>query len=114
MCLAIPGKLLSYSGEAELRIGKVSFGGIVKQVNLAYVPEAKVDDYVLVHVGFALTVIDEAEAAQTFEYLKQMDELGELGELRPDPPEAGDAPIMTDSAATAEAPVADLAKGGVE
>ena len=60
--------------------GKVSFGGIVKQINLAYVPEARVDDYVLVHVGFAISTIDEEEAKQVFEYLKQMDELADAEE----------------------------------
>ena len=80
MCLAVPGKLLSITGDGVLRSGSVSFGGITKAVNLAYVPEAKVGDYVLVHVGFALSVVDEAEARQTFEYLKQM---GDLAELEP-------------------------------
>ncbi len=75
MCLAVPGKVLSISGEQELRAGQVSFGGAVKQVSFAYVPEVKVGDYVLVHVGFALTIVDEREANQTLEYLRQMDEL---------------------------------------
>jgi hydrogenase expression/formation protein HypC len=88
MCLAIPGKIVSIAGADDLRAARVSFGGIVKEVNLAYVPEADIGDYVLVHVGFAITVIDEAEAAQTFEYLRQMDELGELAELSPDAPAA--------------------------
>lgn len=79
MCLAVPGKILNITGEDVLRSGTVSFGGINKQVNLAYVPEAKVGDYVIVHVGFAIIILDEAEAKQTFEYLKQMGELAELG-----------------------------------
>ncbi|HTT32202.1 MAG TPA: HypC/HybG/HupF family hydrogenase formation chaperone [Methylomirabilota bacterium] len=79
MCLAVPGKILSITGEDVLRSGSVSFGGINKQVNLAYVPEAKVGDYVIVHVGFAISIVDEAEAKQTFEYLKQMGDLEELG-----------------------------------
>lgn len=79
MCLAVPGKILSMTGEDPmLRTGRVSFGGIVKEVSLAYVPEAKVDDYVLVHVGFAISRIDEAEAAEVFEILKEMDELDGL------------------------------------
>ena len=79
MCLAIPGRILSVSGEGPIdRTGRVSFGGIVKEVNLAYTPEAKVDDYVIVHVGFALSIVDEAEAHRIFEYLKEMDELTEL------------------------------------
>jgi hydrogenase expression/formation protein HypC len=78
MCLAVPGQVLSIAGEDLERSGRVSFGGITKEVNLAYVPEAKVGDYVIVHVGFALSVVDEAEARQTFEYLRQMEELEEL------------------------------------
>jgi hydrogenase expression/formation protein HypC len=61
-----------------LRSGKVSFGGIIKQVSLGYVPEAAVGDYVLVHVGFAISIVDQAEAKQVFEYLRAMDELREL------------------------------------
>jgi hydrogenase expression/formation protein HypC len=83
MCLAVPGKLISIdeSGqdEGELpadallrRMGKVSFGGILKRVSLAYVPEAIVGDYVIVHVGFALSIVDPVEAQQTLEYLKQL------------------------------------------
>ena len=79
MCLAVPGRLLSVSGEDPLmRTGKVSFGGITKEVNLACVPEAVVGDYVLVHVGLAISRLDEEEATRVFEYLKQMNELGEL------------------------------------
>jgi hydrogenase expression/formation protein HypC len=65
-----------------LRLGKVSFGGVVKEVSLACVPEAKPGDYVLVHVGFALSVVDEAEAQRVFDYLREMDDLAEL-ENRP-------------------------------
>ena len=80
MCLAVPGKLVSVDdGSALMRTGRVNFGGIFKEVNLAYVPEAKLGDYVLVHVGFALSIVDEAEANQVFEYLRQMDELADLG-----------------------------------
>jgi hydrogenase expression/formation protein HypC len=81
MCLAVPGKITSISGEDVLRQGMVNFGGISKQVNLAYVPDARVGDYVIVHVGFAISVVDETEARQTFEYLKQMGELEELEKL---------------------------------
>ncbi|RMH69886.1 MAG: HypC/HybG/HupF family hydrogenase formation chaperone [Gemmatimonadetes bacterium] len=82
MCLAVPGKITTIqdTGDPLLRTGKVSFGGIQKEVNLAYVPEAKIGDYVLVHVGFALNVVDEAEANQVFEYLREMGELAELTE----------------------------------
>jgi hydrogenase expression/formation protein HypC len=64
--------------EPLARMGKVSFGGVIKEVSLAYVPEAAVGDYVIVHVGFAIGRLDEEEAQQVFEYLKQMDELTEL------------------------------------
>lgn len=80
MCLAVPGLILSLSGEAPIeRTARVSFGGIVKEVNLAFTPEASVGDYVLVHVGFALDTIQEDEARRTFELL---DQLGEIDELR--------------------------------
>jgi hydrogenase expression/formation protein HypC len=79
MCLAIPGKILSIAGDEPLgRTGRVSFGGIVKEVSLAYVPEARVGQYVIVHVGFAISTLDEAEAHRVFDYLRQMDELQEL------------------------------------
>ena len=78
MCLAVPGKILSIEGEDFARIGRVSFGGIVKEVSLAYVPEAAVGDYAIVHVGFAISLLDEQEALRTFDYLKQMGELAEL------------------------------------
>lgn len=76
MCLAVPGKIISINGDDPLtRVGKVSFGGIVKEVNLAYVPEVKIGDYVIVHVGFALSKLDEAAAEQTLEYFQEMSEL---------------------------------------
>jgi len=74
MCLAIPGKILEVEGEGFTRTGKVSFGGIVKDVNLAYTPEAKVGDYVIVHVGFAINTVDEGEAARVFEMLQEMED----------------------------------------
>jgi hydrogenase expression/formation protein HypC len=74
MCLAVPGRILSVSGDDPLlRMAKVSFGGVVKDVSLAYVPEAGVDDYVIVHVGFALNKIDEAEALETLALLDQLE-----------------------------------------
>ena len=83
MCLAVPGRILSVAGEAPLgRVGRVDFGGIVKEVSLDFVPEARVDDYVLVHVGFALAVIDESEAVQVFELLREMGELVDAEECR--------------------------------
>jgi hydrogenase expression/formation protein HypC len=81
MCLAVPGKILSVVGDDPLlRTGRVSFGGIVKEVNLAYTPDAGVGDYVIVHVGFAISTLDEDEAHRVFDYLAQMGELGELKE----------------------------------
>jgi hydrogenase expression/formation protein HypC len=84
MCLAIPGKVVSISGDDPLtRMGKVNFSGIIKETCLAYVPEVKVGDYVIIHVGFALSKVDEAEAQKIFEYLKEMDGLTELAEAKP-------------------------------
>jgi hydrogenase expression/formation protein HypC len=79
MCLGIPGKIDSIRGDDPLtRTGMVNFGGIVKEVSLAYVPEAAPGDYVIVHVGFAISTLSEEEAGEVFEYLRQMDELEEL------------------------------------
>ncbi|RME90232.1 MAG: HypC/HybG/HupF family hydrogenase formation chaperone [Verrucomicrobia bacterium] len=78
MCLAVPGQILSIqeTDDPLQRTGRVSFGGIVREVNLAYVPEAKVGDYVVVHVGFALSIVDEEEARQTLDYFRQMGQAG--------------------------------------
>ncbi len=84
MCLAVPGRIVSIDGEdALLRSGRVDFAGVVKTVNLACVPEAKIGDYVLVHVGIALNTVDEAEARQVFEYLKAMGDLEDLADSQP-------------------------------
>jgi len=73
MCLAVPGRILSVSGDNPLiRVGRVDFGGVVKEINLAYTPGAQPGDYVLVHVGFALTVVDETEAQRTLAYLREI------------------------------------------
>ncbi len=73
MCLAVPGKIVSIAGDEPLmRSGKLSFGGVLKQVSLAYVPEAKVGDYAIVHAGFAISLIDQDEAEQTLADLKQL------------------------------------------
>lgn len=77
MCLAVPGKVMEITGDdALMRTGKVSFGGIAKEVNLACVPEVKVGDYVIVHAGLAISILDEKEAAITLEYLSQIELLG--------------------------------------
>jgi len=80
MCLSVPGKLVEITDTIDetFRIGRVSFDGIMKEVNLALVPEAKPGDYVLVHVGAAISIVDEEEAQKTFELLKQLGELDEL------------------------------------
>ena len=79
MCLAIPGKLLDVESDANgVRMGRANFGGIVKQVCLEYTPEALPGDYVLVHVGFALGKVDQAEAERTYRLLQEMDQLQEL------------------------------------
>jgi hydrogenase expression/formation protein HypC len=84
MCLAIPGKVLSISGDDPLtRMGKIDFSGVVKEASLAYVPEVNIGDYVIVHVGFALSKVDEDEAQKVFEYLKQIGELDDLKEPSP-------------------------------
>ena len=82
MCLAIPGKVISIdtAQSGTFRNGKVSFGGIVKEVNLSMVPDAVIDDYVLVHVGVAISKLDEEEALITLDYFRQ---IGELDELEP-------------------------------
>ena len=83
MCLAVPGKVLDIQGDDPLlRSGRVSFAGVVKNVSLTCVPEAKVGDYVLVHVGLAISVVDEKEAEETFRYLREM---GDLDGLEPGP-----------------------------
>lgn len=85
MCLAVPGRLIKIAepqgpdASPLMRTGSVDFGGVVKDVNLAYVPEAKIGDYVVVHVGFAISTMDESEANEVFEYLRQMEEAGDLG-----------------------------------
>jgi len=84
MCLAVPGKIVTIAGDDALtRLGKIDFGGVIKEASLACVPEANVGDYVLVHAGFALSKVDEDEARKIFEYLKQMEELAGSGEAPP-------------------------------
>jgi hydrogenase expression/formation protein HypC len=78
MCLAIPGKVVETYQEHDVLMGKVDFGGVSKRVCLDHVPEVQVGKYVLVHVGFALSVVDEEEAQQVFSFLRQMNELEDL------------------------------------
>jgi hydrogenase expression/formation protein HypC len=72
MCLAVPGRVLESRDVGPNRIAKVAFGGVTRQVYLDFVPEAGVGDYVIVHVGFAISKIDEAEAQRTYELLEEM------------------------------------------
>ncbi len=89
MCLAIPGKVIEIAPDAQgVLMGKANFGGIVKQVCLEYTPEVSVGDYVLVHVGFALSKVDEAEAARTYQALQELQQLGELDVPDVDDPDA--------------------------
>jgi len=91
MCLGIPGKVLEIYQKDDLPMAKVEFGGIVKETCLAYTPDVQVGDYVIVHVGFALSRVDEAEAREVFSYLEQIEQLAEA-EAAPPPPAEGDRP----------------------
>ena len=82
MCLAVPGRIESVTGCDIARMARVNFSGALREISLAYVPEAEIGDYVLVHVGFAISKIDEEEAKKVFEYLVAMGEACELGELK--------------------------------
>jgi hydrogenase expression/formation protein HypC len=87
MCLAIPGKVVETFEQGGMRMAKVQFGGVVREACLEYVPDTKVGEYVLVHVGFAISTIDEEEAQRTYDALAQLDQLSEL-----------DAPDVDDTA----------------
>jgi len=78
MCLAVPGRVVEITGEGELRMGRVDFAGVQREACLAYTPEVRVGEYVLVHVGFAISRIDEQAARETLEALEQIGELAEL------------------------------------
>jgi hydrogenase expression/formation protein HypC len=86
MCLGIPGKVLETYREHDILMGRVEFGGITRRVCLEHVPEVQPDEYVLVHVGFALSRLDEAEARRVFEFLGTMNQLDELNAPAPDEP----------------------------
>ena len=91
MCLAIPGKIVEFHENHGVRMSKVDFGGITREACLEYVPDAKLGDYVLVHVGFAISKVDEEEAARIYRYLEEMGQLGEVTSTDIDTqPEAGD------------------------
>lgn len=79
MCLAIPGKIISITNDEPLfRSGRIDFSGINKEVNLAYVPEANIDDYVIVHAGFAISVVDEQEAQASLQAFQELSEFGSI------------------------------------
>lgn len=84
MCLGVPGQIVEIEEDSiGMPMGKVSFGGVTKRVCFAYTPEAEVGDYVVVHVGFAISQIDEDEAHQVYDYLKEIGELDELDVAQP-------------------------------
>jgi len=86
MCLGVPGKVVAIDpADVGMTMGRVSFGGIVKEVCLAYTPEAQVGDYVLVHVGFSISVLDEEEAEGTLRFLETMGEMETFGSPRAQP-----------------------------
>ena len=94
MCLGVPGKITSIEEDTlGMPMGKVSFGGVTKRVCFAYTPEAEVGDYVVVHVGFAISRIDEAEAQRVYESLRELGELDELDVEQPE--EVAAAPFAT-------------------
>lgn len=83
MCLGVPGKIVTISSDDDLmRMGRVSFGGIIKEINLACVPDAKVGDFVIAHAGLALNTLDEAEADRVFHYLRELGEAEQLEAMR--------------------------------
>lgn len=86
MCLAVPGKVIESFEQNGMRMAKVQFGGVTREACLEYVPETQVGDYILVHVGFAISRVDEAEALRTYQLLEEMGQLGEL-----EAPEADEA-----------------------
>jgi len=86
MCLAIPGRITEIFESQGMRMARVDFGGISREACLAYVPEATPGQYVMVHVGFAISAVDEEEAARTYKYLEEM---GQLAEIKMTPTEGG-------------------------
>ncbi len=78
MCLAIPGRISALHESSGVPMAKVDFGGITRDACMSYLPNSKIGEYVLVHVGFAISAVDEEEAARTYQYLSEMDQLSEL------------------------------------
>jgi hydrogenase expression/formation protein HypC len=84
MCLAIPGKIVEFHDRSGVRMGKIDYGGITRDACLEYITDAALGDYVLVHVGFAISKVDEEEAARTYKYLVEMDQLEDIQTLEPE------------------------------
>ncbi len=89
MCLAVPGKVIESFEQNGMRMAKVQFGGVMREACLEYVPETQVGDYILVHVGFAISRVDEAEALRTYQLLEEMGQLEELETPEPDQTSSG-------------------------
>lgn len=87
MCLGVPGRITSVQGDELMRTGRVDFGGVQREVSLAYVPEAGVGDWVVVHVGFAIATVDQAEAERTLALVRELD--AEEGRVDTGPPDRG-------------------------
>jgi hydrogenase expression/formation protein HypC len=100
MCLAIPGKVMETYDQGGLRMARVQFGGITREACLEYLPETRAGEYVLVHVGFAISRVDEAEAERTYQALKELDQLNEL-----------DTPAVDESEAPVDPTASQLIKG---
>ena len=79
MCLAVPGKVVELYEVNNMKMAKIDFGGVVKEACMEYLPEVKLGDYTIIHVGFGLSILDEQEAMETMDLLKQIDALGEEG-----------------------------------
>jgi hydrogenase expression/formation protein HypC len=79
MCLGIPAKVIELYEKNGLKMAKVDFGGVIKEACMEYLPDVKLGDYTIIHVGFGLSILDEQEALETMELLKQIDALGEEG-----------------------------------
>lgn len=87
MCLAIPGKIIELEEDGCMRMGRIDYGGITRKACLEYIPDPQIGEYVMVHVGFAISKVDPEEAAQTYRYLAEMDQ---LEEITAEEPEKGD------------------------
>jgi hydrogenase expression/formation protein HypC len=85
MCLAIPGKIVQMEEQGCMRMGRIDYGGITRDACLAYISDPQIGEYVMVHVGFAISKVDAEEAARTYRYLEEMDQLDEIAVPEPEP-----------------------------